>query len=332
MPVLAKTSETYGNSVIFEDLQNAYTMISPEETPFQQAASKGTASATLVEWPVVALDEVDAANRVPEGEWDVPNDDPTLATRLSNVTQISDKVPSVSHTAEAVDAAAENIQRLAKQVVLKMRAMKRDKETMLLANVPAIPASSGVARQAAGLMAFLRTNTDFGTGGADPTLSGTTEGYPDAGATPGTPRPFSEETLNDVIEACWDAGADPSIIMVNSRNKRIISQTFTGNASRYKDTNDKRIVNAIDIYVSDFGTLQVVPNRFLPTLAENNYAALVIDPNYVTIKYLQTMRQKPLGSSGHAERALIWCEYTLQVDTEEAHGIIRDLDGVMPTP
>jgi len=325
MAVTTGTSETYANTLIREDLQEAYNMISPEETPFQQMASHKTAKNTLFEWSIVELAAVDSSNRVIEGDSGLTNDTATLGLRLSNYTQISDKVAEVSHTAQAVDAAAANIQRMGKQIVLKMKEMKRDKEDMLLQNVAAVAGSSGNARKTAGLCAFLRTNTDFESGGADPTLSGTTEGFPNAAATGGsTPVVFAEADLNTVIEECWNEGANPSVIMVNGGNKRRISTAFTGNATRYKDTIDKKIVNSIDFYSSDFGELTVVPNRFQPTIASSNYAVYILDPEYLTIAYLDEVQQKPLAETGHSIRTLIWCEYGLQVDNEAAHGVIRD--------
>jgi hypothetical protein len=336
MAVNANTSETYDNTLIREDLQEAYTMISPEECPFQQAVRRETCTNTLFEWPVVELAAPVNNNRVMEGEASPGNDAPTLGRRLSNYTQISDKVAEVSHTAQAVDAAANNIQRLSEQIVIKMKELKRDKEVMLLSNVAAAAGSSGNARTSAGLPAFLRTNVVFESGGANPTLSGTTEGFPNAAATAGTaPVLFAEANLNKLIEDVWTQGGNPTLIMVNSGNKRRISQTFTGNSTRYKDTVDKTVVNSIDFYDSDFGELTVVPNRFQPV---NNPGALasvwsynvfVMDPEYAAIAYLDEVQQKPLAETGHSMRTLIWCEYGLQVDNEKAHGIRRDTNNLL---
>jgi hypothetical protein len=329
MAVNANTSETYDNSLIREDLQEAYNMISPEETPFQQMAAKKSASNTLFEWSIVELAATSATNRVIEGD-DAPGvDAATLGLRLSNYTQISDKTASVSHTAQAVDAAAANVQRMGKQLVLKMKELKRDKEVMLLSNNAAAAGSSGSARTTAGLPAFLRTNTVTVAGGADPTLSGTTEGYPNAVATEGTtPVVFAEADMNTVIESCWNEGAVPSVIMCNGGNKRRISEAFTGNATRYKDTIDKKVVNSIDFYSSDFGELTVIPNRFQPTInpgtGADNFAVYILDPEYLTIAYLDEVQQKPLAETGHAIKSMVWCEFGLQVDNEAAHGVIRD--------
>lgn len=325
---LANTVETYDNSLIREDLEQQYSMISPEEVPFQTAIGVGeAASNTFTEWSIVDLQAPVNTNRVIEGDADPANDDPTLGLRVGNYTQISDKIVSMSHTSEAVDAAAENIQRLAEQVAIKLKELKRDMEVMLMQNIAAAPGSTGVARAAAGLPAWLRTNIVLGATGAAPTLSGTTEGYPNAVLTPGTAVALTEDMLNDVIEDCWTAGAEPSIIMVNSNNKRVISNTFVGNATRYKDAIDKRLTAAIDIYDSDFGELTVVPNRFQPVTASGNYSVYVLDPNFAELKFLEAPRQKPLAETGHAKRRLLWCEYTLKVHNEAAHGAIHATTG-----
>lgn len=335
MAVNANTVETYTvANMIRDDLQEAYVMISPEETPFQQAIRRETADSTLFEWPVVQLASPSATNRVAEGESAPGNDAATTALRMSNYTQISDKVVEVSQTSQAVTAAANNIQRMSEQIVLKMKEMKRDMETMLTDNIAASAASSGNARQTAGFAAFIRTNVSFVAGGANPTLSGTTEGYPNAAATAGTtPIVFAEANLNTVIEACWNEGAQPSLIMVNGGNKRRISQAFVGNASRYKDTIDKTVVNSVDFYDSDFGELTVVPNRFMrtnnPGGSNNSYNVFVIDPEYAALAFLDPMQQKPLAETGHSIRTLVWCEYGLQVDNQKAHGIIRDTTNLL---
>ena len=334
MAVTANTSETYDNNVIREDLQEQYTMISPEETPLQMALRIESCTNTLFEWPVVELAATNSANRVAEGESAPGNDAPTLALRFSNYTQISDKVAEVSHTAQAVDAAAANVQRLSEQVVIKMKEMKRDKEVMLLSNVAAAAGSSGNARTTAGLPAWLSSNTIFEAGGADPTLSGTTEGFPNAAATVGTtPVVFAEADLNQLIEDIWQEGGNPTMIMVNAGNKRRMSTAFTGNATRYKDTVDKKVINSIDFYDSDFGEMTIVPNRFQPTNnaggADNNYNVFVLDPEYAAINYLDEVQQKPLAETGHSMRTLIWCEYGLQIDNEKAHGVIRDTTNLL---
>ena len=165
----------------------------------------------------------------------------------------------------------------------------------------------------------MTTNTERGTGGADGTTSGTgSAGYPNAAATDGTARAITETLLKSVIASCWDEGADPSVVLCGSSQKQTIS-TFTGNATRYKEAEDSKLNAAIDVYISDFGELQIVPARHIRARD-----VLVLDPNYASIAYLQTAKQKPLARTGLSERRLISAEWGVQVTSEKAHGIVAD--------
>lgn len=327
MAANANTNKTYDVSTIREDLQDAYISISSTETPFQAAIGRKTVSNTYFEWPVVEL-AAPAANRVIEGEAAPGNDAPINAVRLGNYTQISDKVVEVSDTNEAVNGAAD-VQTIAKQVALQLKSLKRDIEVMLLSNVAASAGDATTARATAGLPAFLTSNVDRGSGGANGTLSGTTSGYPNAAATDGTARALTETMLKNVIAACWNNGAEPSIVLCGSAVKQKISSTFTGSATRYRDISDKKVVASIDVYVSDFGDLQIVPSRFLETRTVAGRDVFVLDPSYARVAFLQNVKQKPLARTGHAERRLISAEYGLQVDTQKAHGIIADINGAL---
>lgn len=321
MGVTANTNETYDVSTIREDLQDALISISPTETPFMSAVGRRNVTNTYFEWPVVELAAASTSNVVIEGEAAPGNDAPTNALRLANYTQISDKVVEVSDTAEAVNGAGD-AQTVAKQIAYKLKELKRDMEQMLVGhNNAAVAGASGTARETASLSAFLRTNVDRGDGGASGTLSGTTSGYPDAAATDGTARALTEDMLNDVITACWDQGSEPSIILCGSGVKRKISSTFTGNATKFREISDQKLVAAVDLYVSDFGELQVVPSRFI-----RSRDVFVLDPSMARVGYLSNTKQTELARTGHSERRLISVEYGLQVDTEKAHGVVADID------
>jgi hypothetical protein len=327
MAVNANTNKSYDVKTIREDLSDAMISISPTETPFQSAIGRKSVTNTSFEWSEVDL-AAPTANRVLEGEAAPGNDAPTNAARLSNYTQISDKVVEVSDTNQKVNGVAD-AQTVAKQIAYKLKELKRDMEVMLLSNVAAVPGDATTARVTAGLPAFLRTNVDRGTSGASGTLSGTTSGYVNAAATDGTPRALTEAMLKSVIAQCWDNGAEPSIVLCGSAVKQKISSTFTGSATKFKNVDDKKVVAAVDLYVSDFGELQIVPTRFLETRTVAGRDVFVLDPNYARVAYLQTVQQKPLARTGHAERRLISTEYGLQIDSQKAHGVIADINGAL---
>ena len=312
------TGSTYKYSTIREDLEDFVYKISPTETPLMQLAGrKGEFENTYHEWPVVELATANDTNTEIEG-GDVPNDAPTLATRFGNYAQLSDKVAQVSSTNEAVRGAG-NVQRMAKQVLYKTQEIKRDIEARITSNKAAVAGDDSTARQTAGLGAFIRTNTSRGSGGTSATLSGTTSGYPNAAPGAGTGRSLTEAMVKTVIQNAWTQGGDPRYLLTDAPQKVNIS-AFTGNATRYKKAEDKRLVAAIDVYESDFGEHQVVPDRF--TVAGQIYA---IDPSMVEIGWLQPMRNAPLAKTGHSERRMVFCEFGLIVGNQKAHGVVADL-------
>jgi hypothetical protein len=317
MAVNANTNQTYDVSTIREDLSDALASISPTETIFMSSIGTRNVDNTYFEWSEVDLAAA-ADNRAVEGDA-ATNSAPTNAVRKGNYTQISTKTVEVSSTNQAVNGVAD-AQTVAKQVAYKLSEMKRDMEKMLLDNVAASAGSASTARQTAGLPAFLTTNTARGTGGADGTTSGSgSAGYPNAAATDGTQRAITETLLKGVIADCWDEGAEPSVVLCGSAQKQTIS-TFTGNATRYKEAEDSKLNAAIDVYISDFGELQIVPARHI-----RSRDVFVLDPNYASVAYLQTAKQEPLAKNGLSERRLISAEYGLQVTSEKAHGVIADV-------
>jgi hypothetical protein len=328
MAVAADALETYDSKTIREDLSDAENMISPTETPFySMITGRSGADNTKVEWPVVELASQDLTNRVPEGEDAPAIDAPTVALRMANFTQISDKVVKVSDTSQRVNGAA-NVEKLSKQIAYKLKELKRDCEGLLLAPVAADPGAAvgATTRVSAGFPSFLITNTDRdATSGADPTYSNTTDGYPDAPATDSSAtRNLTETMLNDNIQSIWSEGGEPRYTLCSPVNKRVISENFTGFATKYKDGDDKKLINAVDVYESDFGTVQIVPDRFMGTRVRDVYN---IDPDYVKVRDLQPTRQMPLARTGHTENRLIQKEYSLEVSNEKAHGVIADTNG-----
>ena len=109
--------------------------------------------------------------------------------------------------------------------------------------------------------------------------------------------------------------------MVGPTNKRFISKNFTGNATKYKNADDKKLISAIDVYESDFGQVQIVPNRF-----QRARDLFIIDPDYVSVDDLQPTRQFALARTGHTNNKLIQGEYTLAVGNQKAHAGVFDLN------
>jgi hypothetical protein len=281
--------------------------------------SVGKTSATAVyhEWQKDSLAAVNTSNAVVEG---AAASDATLSptTRIGNRTQISAKTVKVSGTLETVNKAGRKSEK-AYQLAKASAEIKRDMEAILLSNQVASAGDATTARTLGGLQAWLNTNYSGGTSGTAG-ASGTTA------RVTGTDRAFTQAILNTVIQSAYVAGGSPTILMVTPAQK-VVASTFAGIATRYKDIPSNvqaSIIAAADVFVSDFGTISIVPNRFIPN-SDNDDVAFLLDPEMASVAYLRPFQTNELAKTGDADVTQLLVEYTLEVKNEAAHGIIADL-------
>ena len=121
------------------------------------------------------------------------------------------------------------------------------------------------------------------------------------------------------MQQSWNSGGDPDTIMVGGSIKQVLSG-FSGNATRQIDNSGKKLVTAIDVYVSDFGDLKVVPNRF--QVAES---ALVLDMSMWSFAELRPMQKVNLAKTHDSDEMALLCEATLVSRNEAASGAVFDL-------
>ena len=314
MAIVTNTFTTYDAVGIREDLANTISNISPEETPFMSNVGSENVSNTFFEWQTDSLAST-STTPVINGD-DVSSFDATSATtRLGNYTHIRRRTYVIADNLAAVDEAG-RADEVAYQVAKRGKELKRDIETVLLDNNARVAGNSSTAPETAGLGAWIATNDSVGTGGAAPTGDGT-----DA-RTDGTQRAFTEAMLKDVMQQTWTSGGNPSILMVGAFNKQAVSAFAGIAAQRYMAPSDSptTIVGAADVYMSDFGTLTVVPNRF-----QRARDAWVLDPEYASVCYLRPIQKVDLAKTGDAEKGMLIGEFGLKVMNEAAHGIVADL-------
>jgi len=293
-----------------EDLSDIIYNVAPTDTPFITGIPRTDAKAVLHEWQTDSLAAASSTNFVLEGDESVTV--ATVATsRLSNTCNISDKLPRVSGTQMAVNTAGRKDE-LAYQIVKVAKELRRDMESILLANNAEVTGNTTTARETGGIGAWIATNDVFGTGGASGAAGNTAR-------TDGTQRPITEAMLKSVLASCWDAGGDPDCVMVGSFNKQAMSG-FTGNATRWKGAADKQLVAAIDIYSSDFGDVEIIPNRF-----SRAREALVLQKDLWATAYLRPVTMMELSKTGDSERRLLLAEYALESRNEAGSGMVADL-------
>ncbi len=194
-------------------------------------------------------------------------------------------------------------------------------EARYTGNYAAVPPAAATAGESAGALAYMRTNTSRGAGGANPTLSGSTTGYPNAAATNGTQRAYTEALLKAAIAQAWNAGGEPTMV-ITSLGQKQVAATFSGLAQQRRETGDSRltIVAGADVYVSDVGELQFVPDRFCSARD-----ALIIDPTMWAIATLDPMQKRKLAVTGLADRDAMYTEQCLVCKNDGASAVVADL-------
>jgi hypothetical protein len=301
-----------------EDLTNVIYDISPTDTPIMSSIGKTKATGVYHEWQTDALAAATTSNALVEG---ASASEATLSptTRLGNYTQIVGKTIMISGTLEAVDKAGRKSEK-AYQLAKASAEIKRDIETIITSNQgQAVGTTASTPRKMGTLLSYIKTNTNEGSGttaGADPTTIGVST------RTDGTTRTFTETILKDVIAKVFTSGGTPTTLFVSPALKQVVSG-FTGlSAQRYQvpTSGQATILAGADLYQSDFGVLQIVPNRFMRTRD-----ALVLDPEYAALAYLRPFQTNELAKVGDADKTQILAELTLEVRNEAAHGGAFDL-------
>jgi len=305
-----------------EDLANTIFNIAPTETPVVSSIGKTKATATYHEWQTDDLAAASAAGLIEGADASGASDTPT--TRVGNRTQIQGKTVHISGTLDAVDKAGRKTE-TAYQLAKAGQELKRDMEKTILGNVAASNGTAGSAARLLGsIQSWLGTNFVTMTDGVAPVNANGT-----AARTEGaTASAFTEDKLKDVVKSCFENGGNPTLLVVPPTQKQVVS-TFAGIAAqRYEAPAAKAttIIGAADVYLSDFGTLSVVPDRFMTAdTTPDAEQALVLDPTMASVATLRPFESNLLAKTGDSEKHQMLVEYTLQVSNEKAHGIVADL-------
>jgi hypothetical protein len=312
------TYQTYTAIGMREDLSDVIYNISPTDTPFMSSIGKTKATAVLHEWQTDSLAAASLSNYAVEG---ATASDATMSptTRIGNRTQIAQKTIKISGTLQSVDKAGRKSEK-AYQLAKASSEIKRDMETSLLSNQIAANGDSSTARKLGGLQAWLNSNYSGGTDGVAGSLGTTAR-------VNGTNRTFTEALLQTVVKSVYASGGNPKVLMVNPAHKQVVS-AFTGIAAQRfmaPSNTPTTIVSAADVYLSDFGAISIVPNRFMTSTNSCDETAFVLDPDMAAIAYLRPFQTNELAVTGDNESTQLLAEYTLEVKNQAAHGIIADL-------
>ncbi len=314
MSVPSNTYLRYTSIGVREDLADVIYDISPTDTPIMSSIGKARATQTNHEWQTDALAAATTANALIEGD-DASAASLSPTTRVGNYTQIVGKTVQVSGTLEAVDKAGRKSEK-AYQLAKASSEIKRDIETIITANqAKTNGAATSGARKLGSLLSYITSNVSKGSAGTNPTGDGSDV------RSDTTTRTFLESMLKDVAQQIFEDGGTPKMLVVPPGLKATVSG-FAGVAQQRYVTGAEptTIVAAAGAYLSDFGLISIVPDRFM-----RSTDALMLDPEYAALAYLRPFQTNDLAKTGDSDKTQILAELTLEVRNEKAHGGIFDI-------
>lgn len=276
-------------------------MVDPVRTPFTSGiATKRISRSPQHEWQIDGLAAA-AANAWLEGTArTAPTLSPTV--RLINTIQLLRKDFEVSGTLQAIDEIGID-SRFNKELRDATAELSRDLELATLRATYA-QGNATVARSMMGLWQFLVTHTGVGSV-ATACAGGNT---------------FTEATWNDILQEIYDgSGALPDEALLSSRHKRAVAG-FSGNSTFFMDRNDKRLINAIDLYEGDFGIQKLFISDYMySTAASSSY---VVYRNEYMAKPILRDVTKHYADQGDSTGGSVIVEGTLEVRAPKSCGLV----------
>lgn len=311
-----------------EDLSDVISRIDPDETPVMSTLKKSTKSAILFDWQV---QELAAAASNAQGEGDTINSyNHTPTSRLQNQHQIAYKAFSVSDSMDSVDTAGRQ-RESAYQALLKGIELRRDIEFALTND----QAKSTSGNRTAGTLSSFIANTSLGantTANSDGQFDANGTNLP-VGGSPldfGDARALSVTLIEDAMQAAYEDGGSPSLMVMAPFQKRQFSDATITSAGTSTVANQVNMtapksataVGAVSVYLSDFGQLETVVDRFMP-----NERVYLLDPEYAEFTTLpgRNFVKQDLAKEGDSTRGYILSEFSLAVTAPKAHAAVYAL-------
>ena len=287
-----QTYQAIGNR---EDLTDIITDISPTETPMLSSFGKTMAKGTYHEWQKDTLADA-ASNAIVEGA-DEDADAVVPTTREGNYTQILRNSWKITDTQQAVDSAGRPNE-YNYQMAKSMKELARDIEYALV-NATAASGASGTARTMKGVLAYITTNVN-------------------TGASAVTTEDLSETVYNDMLQTIFNSGGNPDTTYANGWQKRKISAFSTSNA-RNISGEDKRLVNSVDVYESDFGLQRIILDRYM-----TSSIVACLQNDLWRVASLRGVAHKELPDLGGGPKGQLETELTLESLNEAGSGKITE--------
>ena len=324
MAQVTGTTDSYQQGGLREDLWDVISNISPMERPFTSNIDRITAKARTHEWLTDSLATATSNHQI-EGD-DTTFTTAVTVTKLANTCQILKKSFIVSGTLEAVDKAGRKSE-VKYQLMKAGNELLRDLEWTLLSPQVATAGGSGTARQMAGAEAWIPSTDNSGNGvrGGNADSSGSTAAYTSPGGgvvTDGTNTTLSSTGLLTALGLAWDDGGDVDTIMTNKFQRsriRTFGNLATNQIQLNKSGEAAKLIDSVEVYVSDYGKHKLVMNRFMRL-----ETVLCLQMDKWALATLRPMKSEELAKTGDGTKHQVIMEATLVCRNPNASAKVSD--------
>jgi hypothetical protein len=354
-------------------------MITRDETPFTSSIGKSKATAIYHEWQTDQL-EAPGNSRIGEGtDFIAPTADGSGGTgatpatgnkfavsgpnrtRLGNYTQINGKTIAVSGTRRAVDQAGV-ADEYAYQLKKRGTELRRDVEFDMIHSyntANAVGVQNANSRSAGGYQSFINSATtcnyvgefeapsaSASNAGTDAQGTDTVRGSINGSTTQPARGTLALTDIDSVMQKIYEQGGKATKVMLSPKLRRDFSDLMVSDTGVVRNIDaGGKLRQSVDVYMSDFGDLMVVPNYIMglsnpvalkgdngtafsgagiPDVAD--FAALVYDPMWFATAYLRPMQEVDVGQQGDSTKGMMVEECTLEVRNPLGCGAIYGLN------
>jgi hypothetical protein len=301
--------------------------VSPADTPFLSSIGGLTggeaANATLFTWETYDLrDASDARQRV-EGA-NAPTAEARVRATVRNVLEIHQEALDISYTklaatgqvgstgsshpyADGAGGSNPVTDEVNWQLAQHLLQVARDVEASFITGTFNEPANNSTARRTKGIVEAIATNAVD----ADDTE-------------------VTKDMLLDLLQEVWESGGimidETRTIMCAGAQKRALTDIFVSDGVYRQDSRTVGGV-AVDTILTDFGTLNVMLNRHVPSDVVLVVSLEQCSPMFLEIPGKGHFFTEPLAKSGAQEKFQIYGEIGLKYGNEITHGKITNLGG-----
>lgn len=303
-----------------------FTLIRNETTFLSMAGGlSGGKSLKATRWTWQVEDNAAASATEQKLEGADPTDESILRQEVVNVVEIHQESVNISYSKQAATdllgiaaAPAEPIlgmqpvtNEIQHQLNLKINKIARDVEMSFLNGTFNDPGTNAAARRTRGILSAITTHVVDYTTGTYTSL---------------------RDALNDLLiamyaDATTEASAAPlttPVLFVNGAAKVKISNDYSNNGALADRSRTVGGVNVEDL-VTDFGTISVVLNRYMPAGTALLADMSVVMPAFMPIPGKGHFFAEPLAKTGAYDRVQLYGEIGLEYGPETWHGKITNI-------